>query len=84
MNDQMHLDESDDENVYVRIKIPWPELKVLHETLRLSRNRHKDPVRFIKDIALESAIGLASSTVNVSDWKHLEDFAGKLGVESPV
>jgi hypothetical protein len=70
--------------VNVTIQVPDAELTLLRETLRLSRQKQKDPAKFIVKTALDGAIGLASSTVNVSDWKHLEDFAGKLGVESPV
>jgi len=70
--------------INVTIQVPETELTLLRETLRLSRQRQKDPAKFIVKTALDGAIGLASSTVDVSDWKRLEDFAGKLGVESPV
>jgi hypothetical protein len=70
--------------VNVTIQVPETELVLLRETLRLSRQRQKDPAKFIVKTALDSAIGLASSTVECGQWKHLEDFAGKLGVESPV
>lgn len=70
--------------VNVTIQVPETELTILRETLRLSRERQKDPVKFIENKSLSSCVGLASSTVDVSQWKHLEDFAGKLGVESPI
>lgn len=70
--------------VNVTIQVPENELALLRETLRLSRERIKDPVRLIQRKALDAAIALASSTVQVSHWKDLEAFAGKLGVESPI
>ncbi len=70
--------------VNVTIQVPETELTVLRETLRLSRERQKDPVKFIESKSLPGCVSLASSTVDVSQWKHLEDLAGKLGVESPV
>ena len=70
--------------INVTIQVPETELTLLRETLRLSRQRQKDPAKFIVKTALDGAIGLASSTVSVTEWKHLQDFAGKLGVESPV
>jgi hypothetical protein len=70
--------------VNVIITVPEAELVLLHETLRLSKHRQKDPLRFITEKSLQSCVALASSTVDVSSWKDLEAFAGKLGVESPV
>jgi hypothetical protein len=72
------------QTVSLTIQVPKAEIAMLRETLRLSRNRHRDPLNMIRDTALIGVMGLASSTVEVSHWKHLEDFAGKLGVESPV
>ena len=73
-----------DQMVNVIITVPKAELVLLRETLRLSKHRQKDPVRFITAKSLSSCVALASSTVDVSSWKELGDFAGKLGVESPV
>jgi len=70
--------------VNVTIRVPETELVLLRETLRLSKNRQKDPMRYIQSKSLASCVALASSTVDVSSWKDLEAFAGKLGVESPV
>jgi len=80
-----HLDTFvDDGNVYVTLGIPIPEMTMLKETLALSRQRIKDPIKFIESKSLAGALSLASSTVEVSAWKHLEALASKLGVESPV
>ena len=57
---------------------------MLRETLRLSRNRHKDPQNLIRDTAVDAAKGLAGSTVDCRDWKQIQAFARKLGVESPI
>jgi hypothetical protein len=73
-----------DQMVNVTIQVPEAELTVLRETLRLSKHRQKDPLRFITEKSLPGCVALASSTVDVSSWKDLEAFAGKLGVESPV
>jgi len=70
--------------VNVTIQVPETELTVLRETLRLSKNRQKDPMRYIQSNSLSSCVALASSTVDVSSWKELGEFAGKVGVESPV
>jgi hypothetical protein len=70
--------------VNVIITVPKAELILLRETLRLSKHRQKDPVRFIEKQSLSGCVALASSTVDVSSWKELGEFAGKLGVESPV
>ena len=66
--------------INVTIQVSEAELTLLRETLRLGRNRHQDPVKLIRDTALIGAMGLASSTVDVSHWKHLWHFADKLGV----
>ncbi len=70
--------------VNVTIQVPKADLALLRETLKLSHRRDKDPAEFIKRKALDSALGLASSTVWVRDWKRLTRIARKLGVESPV
>ena len=70
--------------VDLTIQVPEAELTVLRETLRLSRQRQKDPIRFFRSKALDGCVSLAASTVQVSAWKDLEKFAGKLCVESPV
>ncbi len=73
-----------DQIVTVTIQVPEKELTILRETLRLSRERTKSPIDFIKRTAVDVAKCHAVSTVYVSDWKHLQDLAGKLGVESPI
>jgi len=70
--------------VDLTIQVPEAELTILRETLRLSRQPQKDPLKFFQSKAFDGCVSLASSTVEVSDWKRLADFAGKLGVESPV
>jgi len=70
--------------VSLTIEVPKAEIVMLHEVLRFSRNRHKSPERLIKATALDGAMGLATSTVDVSHWKHLWDFADKLGVARPI
>jgi hypothetical protein len=70
--------------VPLTIQVPKAEIAMLRETLRLSHNRHRNPENLIKDTALISAKALASSTVNVSDWKRLRALAKRLGVESAV
>jgi len=70
--------------VTLTIQVPEAELTILGETLRLSRERQKDPAKFIVKTALDDAISHASSTVDVSHWKHLWDFADKLGVARPI
>jgi hypothetical protein len=72
------------QTVNVTIQVPANALAVLRETLRLSKHRQKDPVRFIQKKSLPGAIALASSTVDASRWRELGEFAGKLGVESPI
>ena len=72
------------QTVNVTIQVPEKELTILRETLRLSRERTKNPVDFIKKTAVDIAKCHAVSTVYVSDWKHLQDLAGRLGVESPI
>ena len=72
------------QTVSLTIQVPKAEIAMLRETLRLSRNRHKNPENFIKDTALIGAKALASSTVNVSNWKRLEGLARRLGVESAI
>lgn len=72
------------QTVTLTIQVPKPEIVMLREVLRLSRNRHRDPVNMIRDTALIGAMGLGASTVDVSHWKHLWQFADKLGVARPV
>jgi hypothetical protein len=72
------------QTVTVSIQVPKAELRILRETLRLSRERQKDPAKFIKKTAVDVAKVHAVSTVYVHHWKHLQDLAGKLGVESPI
>lgn len=76
--------EASKQMVNVTLQVPRAELTVLRETLRLSKHHQKDPLRFITEKSLPGCVALASSTVDVSSWKDLEAFAGKLGVESPV
>lgn len=71
-------------NVTIEIKVPEAELRLLRETLHLSKERQKDPVRFIQSKSLPDCISHAASTVDVSHWKHLWKFADKLGVERPI
>jgi len=72
------------QTVTLTIQVPKAELTVLRETLRLSRERQKDPAKFIVKTALDDAISHASSTVDVRHWKRLQAFARKLGTESPI
>lgn len=72
------------QTVNLTIQVPKAEIAMLRETLRLGHNRHKNPENLIKDTALVSAKALASSTVNVSDWKRLRALARRLGVESAI
>ena len=69
---------------HVTIQVPKAELAILRETLKLSRHREKDPVKFIEKTAPNGRISYASSTIAVSHWKHLQKLAGKLGVASPI
>jgi dihydroxyacid dehydratase/phosphogluconate dehydratase len=84
MSKQSCLDVTDDECVYVTVRVPWPELKMLRETLKLSAERTKGPTDFIRKTALDDAISHASSTVTTNHWPHLRAFARKTGVESPI
>jgi hypothetical protein len=72
------------QTVSLTIQVPRAEISLLRETLRLSRERCRDPEKFIKDKALDSAKGLAASTVCVNDWKRLQALARRLGVESAI
>jgi uncharacterized membrane protein len=66
------------------IQVPKAEIAMLRETLRLSRNRHRNAENMIRDTAIDAAKGLTGSTVDCHDWKQIQAFARKLGVESPV
>ena len=72
------------QTVSLTIQVPKAEIAMLRETLRLSRNRHRDPLNMIRDTALDSAKGLAGSTVECRNWKQLQALARKLGVESAI
>lgn len=72
------------QTVTLTIQVPKAEIAMLRETLRLSRNRHKDPLNMIRDTAIDAAKGLAGSTVECRNWKRLQALGRKLGVESAV
>jgi hypothetical protein len=70
--------------VDLTIQVPEADLTILRETLRLSRQRQKDPVKFFQSKAFDGCVSLASSTVTTDRWAYLQAFARELGVESPV
>ena len=69
-----------DQTVTVEIEVPQAQVDLLRETLRLSRNHHRDPLSMIRDTALIGAMGLASSTVDCRYWRQLDNLAVRLGV----